>query len=218
MWELGLRSAAAPPRRVLCLGAHSDDIEIGCGGAVLALTERMPNLRVHWVVFSAHGERAAEAERSALRFLSRTDDRRVAIESFRDGYFPYDGAALKQCFEAIAARIAPDVVFTHYRHDRHQDHRTVADMTWNTFRNHLVLEYEIPKYDGDLGNPNMYWPLSGAQRASKTQILLDCFATQAQRPWFTRDTFDSLMRLRGVECRAPSGFAEAFHCHKAVVA
>ncbi|MEX0607191.1 MAG: PIG-L deacetylase family protein, partial [Halofilum sp. (in: g-proteobacteria)] len=206
-----------PPRRVLCLGAHSDDIEIGCGGAVLALTERIPNLQVHWVVFSARDERAAEAERSATRFLSRTDDRRVVVESFRDGYFPYDGAALKDCFETVASRIDPDVIFTHYRNDRHQDHRTVAELTWNTFRNHFVLEYEIPKYDGELGNPNMYWPLSGAQRASKTQILLDCFDTQAQRSWFSRETFDAMMRLRGIECRAESGYAEAFHCHKAVV-
>lgn len=217
MFELDLGGAAAPPQTLLCLGAHCDDIEIGCGGAILALTRKFPRLRVHWVVLSSNDERAAEAERAAARFLDHAGDRRIAIESFRDGYFPFDGAALKDYFETVAARVDPDLIFTHYRHDRHQDHRTVSDLTWTTFRNHWVLEYEIPKYDGDLGRPNLYWPLTDEQRTAKNDILLECFGSQAARPWFARETFDGLMRLRGMECNAAGGYAEAFHCHKAVV-
>lgn len=217
MLGLGLGGAEAPPRTILCLGAHCDDIEIGCGGAVLALTHRFPDLRVHWVVLSSDEERAAEAEHAAARFLTQAGERLITVESFRDGYFPCHWGELKDFFESIAARVEPDLVFTHYRHDRHQDHRTVSDLTWNTFRNHLVLEYEIPKYDGDLGQPNLYWPLTSEQRTGKTGILLECFASQGARPWFARETFDGLMRVRGMECNATSGYAEAFHSHKAVV-
>lgn len=208
----------ASPRTILCLGAHSDDIEIGCGGAMLALTAARPDTVVHWVVFSASERRAAEARAAADRILARAGERRVAIESFRDGFFPWDGPAIKERFEAIRRAVDPDLVFTHYRDDRHQDHRMISDLTWNTFRSHLVLEYEIPKYDGDMGRPNCYVPLGEAQRRDKVETLMECFASQHDHAWFTPETFNGLMRLRGMECAAPNGYAEAFHARKWVLA
>lgn len=202
-----------PPRCVLLLGAHCDDIEIGCGGTLLGMAAAWALTRFVWVTFSADAERAAETRAAAMRLLA---GREVAlrIETFRGSYFPYDGAAIKDYFESLKS-IAPDLILTHYRNDLHQDHRVINELTWNTFRNHLVLEYEIPKFDGDLGTPNLYVPLTRRQLERKTQILLDCFPSQRTRAsWFTRATFEAMARLRGVECNAPDGFAEAFYCRK----
>lgn len=208
---LGLSAA---PRTILCLGAHSDDIEIGCGATLMALTEALPGISVHWLVFSGTERRAAETRRAAERILINTGDRNVMVESFRDGYFPWEGAAIKDRFEGLKRDVDPDIVFTHYRDDRHQDHRIISELTWNTFRNHMVLEYEIPKYDGDSGVPNCYMPITEIQRKAKVETLIDCFPSQGDHAWFTADTFNGLMRLRGIECAAPEGFAEAFHARK----
>jgi LmbE family N-acetylglucosaminyl deacetylase len=211
---------APPPGRalrVLCLGAHSDDIEIGCGGTLQSLLADVPRMDVRWVVLSGAGPREREARRSAARVLKRAARSDVIVQQFRDGFFPQQATAIKEFFETLKAQ-APDVVFTHYRADRHQDHRVVSDLTWNTFRSHLILEYEIPKYDGDLGRPNCYVPLSAAQCASKIRHLMASFGTQRSKRWFTPDTFRGLLRLRGIESGASSGYAEAFYLHKFVIA
>lgn len=203
------------PLSILCLGAHSDDIEIGCGGTLLLLLAAR-RVRVTWVVFAATPPRADEARRSANRFLRDAAARDVRIQDFRDGFLPFQGTAVKEFVETLKD-VKPDVVFTHHRHDRHQDHRLVSDLTWNTFRDHLVLEYEVPKYDGDLVTPNLYVPLPPAVRRRKVRHLLDGFASQRSKRWFTAETFDGLMRVRGVECAAASGYAEGFHGPKAVL-
>jgi LmbE family N-acetylglucosaminyl deacetylase len=199
---------------ILCLGAHSDDIEIGCGGALLRLTEAYGQATVHWVVFATDTARAAEAKRSAQLFLQRAVASQVILKTFRDGYFPYEGGAIKNDFEALKERLEPDVIFTHYGADAHQDHRVISELTWNTWRNHTIFEYEIPKYDGDLGQPNLFITLDTQLAERKVDYLMDVFATQRGRDWFNRDTFWSLMRLRGIEARSPSGLAEAFYCRK----
>jgi len=202
-------------RRVLCVGAHSDDIEIGCGGTILQLLQRGP-LDVQWVVFSGGRARAVEATKSAELFLARAASRSVLLKEFRDGYFPADFATVKSEFEQLKA-FQPDLVFTHYRQDRHQDHRVLSDLAWNTFRNHLVLEYEIPKYDGDLGTPNLFVPLDEEIGRAKVQLLCENFQTQTNKQWFTDDTFLGLMRLRAVECGSPTRYAEAFYSRKAII-
>jgi LmbE family N-acetylglucosaminyl deacetylase len=204
-------------RRVLCLGAHSDDIEIGCGGAILRLLEQRDNVEVAWVVFSAGGERKAEARKSAKQFLRLAKRSEVTVKNFRESFFPFKGQAIKAFFEDIKERFVPDVIFTHYRHDLHQDHRVISDFTWNTWRNHLILEYEIPKYDGDLGMPNAFVPLGNAIVKRKARILLDSFKTQRTKQWFSEDTFLSLARIRGIECNSPDRYAEAFYCRKATI-
>jgi LmbE family N-acetylglucosaminyl deacetylase len=201
--------------RVLCLGAHSDDIEIGCGGTMLKLLEQSAGLDVLWVVFSAEGSRAAEARAGAEAFLKGAWSRRVVVKDFRTSFFPFQGEAIKECFEELKGIIQPDLVFTHYREDRHQDHRVLSDLAWNTFRDHLILEYEIPKYDGDLGNPNFYVRLDEQICNRKVEYLCQFFQTQSNKHWFTRDTFLSLMRLRGIEC--VSTCAEAFYSRKLVL-
>ena len=205
--------ASLAPDTILCLGAHSDDIEIGCGGMLLELLAARPATVVHWVVFSASEARAAEARAAAVRILGAAPAD-IVIESFPDGRFPGRIDALKTRFEALKGEVMPDLILTHYRDDRHQDHRVVSNLTWNTFRDHLILEYEIPKYDGDLGRPNLYMPLSEDAVARKIETLMDCFASQHAHRWFDAATFGGFMRLRGVECNAPSGYAEAFHAHK----
>jgi len=202
------------PLQVLCLGAHSDDIEIGCGGTVLQLAAAVPRTEFTWVVLSGDGARAEEARKSATLFVGAAARARVVVKEFRDGFFPYGGAGIKDFFETLKCETAPDVIFTHYRGDQHQDHRLVSELTWNTFRDHLILEYEIPKWDGDLGRPNWYVPLDDRTCGTKTRHLLDAFASQRDRQWFTAETFRALMRLRGVECAAPEGYAEAFYAHK----
>jgi LmbE family N-acetylglucosaminyl deacetylase len=213
---LGLRPTA--PLTVLCLGAHGDDIEIGCGGTVLKLLAERPRVSVHWVVLSAHGARAREVRRSAGRVLRRAAASHIRVERFRDGFLPYEGAAVKNVFEELKAVVSPDLVFTHYRDDAHQDHRLISELTWNTFRDHCILEYEVPKYDGDLGHPNVFVPLTDRLRRQKVRLLMSAFPTQRPKRWFSEATFDAMMRLRGIECAAASGYAEAFYGRKIVVA
>ena len=204
-------------RSILCLGAHSDDIEIGCGGTVLKLVDANPGLSVHWVVFSAVGDRGLEAQAAAARFLARAGSRTVALHQFRDGFFPSEHAKIKTYFEELKSKVQPDVVFTHTRADLHQDHRVVCELTGNTFRDHLVLEYEVPKWDGDLGAPNCFVQLDEKHAAEKVSILMECFATQRGKRWFDEETFNGLMRLRAIECNAPSKRAEAFYGRKVVL-
>jgi LmbE family N-acetylglucosaminyl deacetylase len=218
MFEIPLGASTRELRTLLCLGAHCDDIEIGCGGTVLRLAEHHPELRVHWVVLSSSAERAAEARRSAERFLRRVRNQEVVIKGFRNSFFPFVGAEIKEFFEELKRQVAPDLVLTHTRNDLHQDHRLTCELTWNTFRDHLILEYEIPKYDGDLGAPNAFVPLDPEHYNGKIENLLECFPSQRDKRWFTRETFLALMRLRGMESNAASGYAEAFYCHKAVLA
>ncbi|QDV44006.1 GlcNAc-PI de-N-acetylase [Stieleria neptunia] len=202
---------------VLCLGAHSDDLEIGCGGAILDLIASNPDVRIHWCVFSADQQRAAEARTSAAKFLAGAADHRVEIFAFRDSFFPNHWGEIKETLSDLSKRVQPDLIFTHRLEDRHQDHRLIAELTWCAFRNHLILEYEIPKYEGDLGQPNLYWTLSRAITQQKIDHLLEAFATQADKPWFDAELFQSMLRLRGSECHAPSKLAEGFYCRKAVI-
>jgi LmbE family N-acetylglucosaminyl deacetylase len=212
MLNFSLHSA----RRILCLGAHADDIEIGAGGTLLELTKSRSDLEVWWVVFSAPGARTAEAQASANDFLSAVPNREIKIGSFSESYFPNEWPFIKDWFEDIKRQFDPEVVFTHYRNDRHQDHRVLSDLSWNTFRNHLILEYEILKYDGDLGQPNVFIPLSEESAAYKVELLLKHFQTQTKKHWFTGDTFEAMHRIRGVECAAAR--AEAFYGRKLVCA
>lgn len=202
---------------VLCIGAHCDDIEIGCGATILQLAAEYPDLTFYWVVLASNPVRAQEAQKSADLFLANVKHKTVVIKDFRNGYFPYVGAQLKDYFEQLKTAVAPDLVFTHYGSDLHQDHRVTAELTWNTFRSHFILEYEIPKYDGGLGSPNVFVPATQAQCTTKIDHLLNCFASEANKYWFSRETFSALLRLRGVECNAESGYAEAFYCRKAVL-
>jgi LmbE family N-acetylglucosaminyl deacetylase len=203
--------------KVLCLGAHSDDIEIGAGGTLLRWIASGAELHVHWCVLSAAGARAAEAEAAAADFLAGAASSRIELGAFRDGFFPYCGAEIKAWFEELKRRTDPDVIFTHGRADAHQDHREVCGLTWNSFRDHLILEYEIPKWDGDLGQPNVFVPLDEADLDRKIALLHSHFATQRGKDWFASETFRGLARLRGMECRSPSGYAEAFTLRKASV-
>jgi LmbE family N-acetylglucosaminyl deacetylase len=213
MRQISLRTVS----RVLCLGAHSDDIEIGAGGTLLKLTEQAPDLEIRWVVFSAPGLRTDEARSSADEFLSGVTRKQVKIGSFRESYFPSEWPSIKEWFEEIKATFIPDVVFTHYRDDRHQDHRVLSDLAWNTFRDHLILEYEILKYDGDLGQPNLFVPLPEQLCDRKIDLLMKHFKTQSAKHWFTSDTFEAMHRVRGIECASPTGRAEAFYCRKIVL-
>lgn len=201
------------PLTVLCLGAHCDDIEIGCGGTLLELIRDRPETSIHWVIFSSNERREAEA-RSTAGSIAGSNLEQLDVHRHRNGYFPFVGAGLKDDFESLKDQVDPDIVFTHTLDDRHQDHRTVAELTWNTFRDHLILEYEIPKYDGDLGRPSTYVPLSRETLRRKTDIIIQGFTSQAPKQWFTPDTFESLARLRGVECNSPTGYAEAFYTRK----
>ncbi|HTV40855.1 MAG TPA: PIG-L deacetylase family protein [Candidatus Sulfotelmatobacter sp.] len=201
-------------KNILCLGAHSDDIEIGCGGAILTLTRQSDDVAIWWVVFTADGRRRVEAKKSASTFLRDVRKSQIIIRQFRNGYFPFEGAKIKDFFESLKARIQPDLIFTHFRNDRHQDHRVISDLTWNTFRSHLIFEYEIPKYDGDLASPNLFVPLDEPLAAEKADNLCRFFSTQNNKHWFDRETFLALMRLRGMECC--SKYAEAFYVRKMV--
>jgi len=205
-------------RRILAIGCHADDIEIGCGGTLLTLTRAIPDLEVDWVVLGASGERAVEARASARAFLAHAGAARVEVYGFRDGFMPYSGGEVKEVFEDLKGRVDPELVLTHGRFDLHQDHRLSCELTWNTFRHHLILEYEIPKVDGDLGRPNLFVPLSVDVASEKIALLEGHFLTQSGKRWFDRDLFLGLMRLRGMEAVAPERFAEAFVCRKAVLA
>jgi len=217
MMPFRFAKATEQPLQVLCLGAHSDDIEIGCGGTLLQIALNYPACIVHWVVFSAKDIRQAEARRSAELFVGRDCLRTLRIEGFPDGFLPFVGGDVKAVFEDLKKTVEPDVIFTHNRKDAHQDHRLLGELTWNTFRNHFILEYEIPKYDGDLGAPCVFMPLERAICERKVGNLLDAFQSQRGKRWFESETFFSLMRLRGMECNAPSGYAEAFYCRKLVL-
>lgn len=214
MKSLGLLNHGKPIQ-ILALGAHSDDIEIGAGGAILQWIATRAEVHVHWCVLSTNTARAAEAETSAIDFLKGAASSRIELESFRDGYFPYDGAKLKDWFEGLRRRVDPDLILTHRAGDAHQDHREVSQITWNTFRNHQILEYEIPKWDGDFCQPNIYVPLDAAVLDRKVALLMQHFATQRSKDWFDAETFRGLARLRGIECRAPTSHAEGFMMRKA---
>ena len=203
------------PLTVLCLGAHADDIEIGCGGTILRLLGERRQVAVYWVVLTANPTRDREARRTARRFLRNAAVANVRIEHFRDGFLPFSGAEVKEVFEQLKT-VQPDLIFTHRRNDAHQDHRLVSELTWNTFRDHLILEYEIPKYDGDLGHPNVFVPLPDAVRRRKVRGILEGFPSQRTKRWFTEETFDGLMRIRGIE--SATGYAEGFHARKLVLA
>jgi LmbE family N-acetylglucosaminyl deacetylase len=200
----------------LLLGAHCDDIEIGCGATVLRLVREVPDLVVHWIVFSSDDTRAEEAHAGAKLFLTQCKRATVIVKDFRNGFFPYVATEIKEYFETLKP-ISPDLIFTHHGRDWHQDHRMLAELTWNTFRDHMILEYEIPKYDGDLGSPNFFVSVEQDLCDAKTSHVMETFVSQRDKQWFTEDTFRAVLRLRGIESNSPSGLAEAFYCRKAVV-
>ena len=216
MVEFQLGSTRQPLRRILCLGSHCDDIEIGCGGAILRLLDENPGIEICWLVFSSTQVRKKEALRAANLFLASAKRKKILIRNYRDSFFPSLHARIKGEFEKLKKEFVPDLILTHYRHDLHQDHRVICELTWNTFRSHLILEYEIPKYDGDLGIPNFFVGLDRATCERKSKYILDAFASQRAKQWFTADTFMGLQRLRGIESNSPGGFAEGFHCRKLV--
>jgi LmbE family N-acetylglucosaminyl deacetylase len=203
---------------LLCLGAHSDDIEIGAGATILSMIAKNPRLEVHWCVLSGEGERQGEAKASAADFLAGAANIEIEILDFRTSYFPEQGEGLKSWFEDLKLRADADVILTHHKDDAHQDHREVNRLTWNTFRDHAILEYEIPKWDGDLGRPNFYMPVAAAALQQKIDLLMKHFGTQRSKDWFDAETFRGLARLRGMECRAPERFAEAFFARKLALA
>lgn len=201
-------------RQVLCLGAHCDDIEIGCSGALMTLACKHPKITFTLVVFASDEGRRRETESAVRRLFPEDAQVDLQVLEFRDGFFPAHWSEIKDCLEAIKRSCSPDLVLTHYEHDRHQDHRIISELAWNTFRDHLILEYEIPKYDGDLGRPNVYFPLASDIATRKTNALLESFPSQAGKRWFTADLFQGFMRIRGMECNSESGFAEAFYARK----
>ena len=216
MLKFDFRQTDNSTYNILCLGAHCDDIEIGCGGTILRLVEAYPNLVFYWVVFSSNSQREQEASNSANLFLKQAKSKSIIIKQFKDGCLPFSGSEVKQLFEQLKHEFNPDIIFTHYRQDLHQDHRLISDFTWNTFRNHLIFEYEIPKYDGDLGRPNFFVHLDEEACQHKVQYITDSFRSQHGKQWFTPETFFSLLRIRGIESNAPGRYAEAFHCRKVV--
>jgi LmbE family N-acetylglucosaminyl deacetylase len=215
--HLNLDGPANGNLQILCLGAHSDDIEIGCGGTILHLAQMYPNCVFHWVVFSAIGIRETEARHAAAQFVPAGRLQGPLLKTFPDGFMPFSGAEVKRVFEELKQTVTPDLVFTHNRKDAHQDHRLLAELTWNTFRDHLILEYEIPKYDGDMGQPNVFVPLDTELCEEKIVKLMDAFQSQQKKRWFQPETFRSLMRLRGMECNSSSGYAEAFYARKIIL-
>lgn len=216
MIRMSLDRQRGRPLVILCLGAHSDDIEIGCGGTVLRLLREYPDAILHWVVFSAIGVRATEACRAAALFGEGAQFGGPILKQFRDGFMPFAGADVKDVFEELKRTVSPSLVLTHRRADAHQDHRLISELTWNTFRDHLILEYEIPKYDGDMGQPDFFVPLDLELCQLKVRYIMEAFASQSHKQWFDPETFLGLMRLRGMECNAPSRYAEAFYCRKLV--
>ncbi|HEY6639025.1 MAG TPA: PIG-L deacetylase family protein [Solirubrobacterales bacterium] len=218
MLPLLLGPPEASPARALAIGAHPDDIEIGCAGTILKLIEEGSLSEIRWVVLSGEGERAREARRSAEALLEGLPGSDVVICDFPDGFFPYEGKRIKDFFEELKADFSPDVVLTHQRGDLHQDHRISCELTWNTFRDHLILEYEVPKYDGDMSAPNTFVPLPERLSRRKIDHLMNHFGSQRSKRWFREDLFSGLLRLRGMECNSPSAHAEAFFCRKAVLA
>lgn len=206
------------PLRLLAIGAHPDDIEIGCGGTLMRLLEDGVVSEACMVILSGTAERAAEAQASAAALLAGVAERRVIVRDFTDGFFPYQGKEVKRFFEELKDDLSPDLIFTHQGRDMHQDHRLTCELTWNTFRNHMILEYEVPKYDGDMGRPNLFVPLDNNVRGRKVSHLMTHFSSQLVKHWFNEDLFSGLLRLRGMECNSPTSFAEAFYCRKAMLA
>ncbi|MHA7924512.1 MAG: PIG-L deacetylase family protein [Marinobacter sp.] len=204
------------PLNILCLGAHCDDIEIGCGGTILELSAQR-EVNCTWVVFCSNDERAREARDCAESFLSKTKKKDIWINDFKDGFLPYFGGQAKDYFEEIKSKICPDLIFTHYREDKHQDHRFISELTLNTFRDHLILEYEIPKYDGDMCSPNCFFEVSRESASTKIKNILDNYKTQNKKKWFTEDLFMALMRIRGMESNSSSSLSEAFYGNKIVI-
>lgn len=202
---------------VLCLGAHADDIEIGCGGTILRLLHTYRNCEITWAVFSTNAQRKREAVSSAQLMLKGAERAVVITKSFKESFFPYRGEEIKGFFEQLKKRVVPDLIFTHYRQDLHQDHRMICELTWNIFRKHQIFEYEIPKYDGDLGSPNLFVELDETLCRRKVDHILTHFKTQKDKHWFSKDVFMAMLRLRGMECNAPSTFAEGFYCRKLVL-
>jgi len=203
--------------KVLCLGAHSDDIEIGCGGTILRLLREIPDAQFYWLVFSAKEKRAKEASESAASFLSEAKLKTIDIQNFRESYFPFIGGEIKDYFEKLKNIYDPDIIFTHYGNDSHQDHKLISNLTWNTYRDHFILEYEIPKYDGDLVTPNLYSNIEVSDVDNKVDRICRFFKSQEQRTWFSNETFRSIMRIRGIESNSSSGYAEAFHSRKIII-
>ncbi|MCF7816567.1 MAG: PIG-L family deacetylase [Kiritimatiellales bacterium] len=218
MLNLIPKTADGQPLRVLCLGAHSDDIEIGCGGTLLQLAASGRPLDIQWVVFSGNRSRAEEARNSAGFWLKSIASKSIELHGYRDGFFPNEWAAIKDTFEQTKKAFEPDVIFTHYRDDLHQDHRIINQLTWNTFRNHFILEYEIPKYDGDMRSPDFYIPLTEEAAKAKSAALMEHFGSQRAKHWFCEELFLGLMRIRGMESCSPSGYAEGFFSRKACIA
>jgi LmbE family N-acetylglucosaminyl deacetylase len=216
MMGLRLTKGRSEPLQVLCLGAHSDDIEIGCGGTLLQLARYYDNIVFSWVVFSAVGIRAKEAAKGAELFTAGSK-KNMILRDFRDGFLPYTGGSVKEVFEELKGQGQPDLIFTHWQGDAHQDHRLISELTWNTFRNQLILEYEIPKYDGDMGRPNTFVPLDSPLHEQKVNHLFEVFESQRCKPWFDRASFLGLMRLRGMESNSAGGYAEAFYTRKVIL-
>jgi LmbE family N-acetylglucosaminyl deacetylase len=204
--------------RIVCLGAHCDDIEIGCGGTLLKLLESKAGVHVDWVVFSSDELREAEARTGAAAFLEHAGSTNLVVKAFRQRFFPYVGAEIKEFFDELGATTKPDLVFTHFGDDRHQDHVLLSQLAYNTFRDHLIFEYEIPKWDGDIARPSVYVQLDEAQVERKVETIWNVFESQRDKHWFSKETFLATLRLRGIECKSPSGYAEAFHCRKLVLA
>jgi LmbE family N-acetylglucosaminyl deacetylase len=217
MIPLRLDGGANRKLKILCLGCHSDDIEIGCGGTILRLGAEHPGCEFHWVVFSAIGAREAEAQHAVAQFVDPSRIKGLQLKTFPDGFMPFVGGEVKAVFEELKQAVSPDLIFTHNRKDAHQDHRLIAELTWNTFRDHLILEYEVPKYDGDMGQPSVFVPLPSELCQKKVRLIMDAFQSQHGKRWFQGETFFALMRLRGMECNAPSGYAEAFYSRKLVL-
>jgi LmbE family N-acetylglucosaminyl deacetylase len=202
---------------ILALGAHADDIEIGCAGTIRKLLEQHPNARVTWIVFGPGGERESEARKSADDLLRDISEKTVVLHDFRDGFLPYAGGPVKEIFEDLKGSVSPTLIFTHYRHDLHQDHRLLCELTWNTFRDHLILEYEVPKYDGDFGSPNVFVQLDESDVEKKLAHLSNNFHSQQSKHWYDEALFRAVARLRGAECNSPSGYAEGFYGRKLVL-
>jgi len=217
MRELSFVHKKGEPLKALFLGAHSDDIELGCGGTILRLLEQSQELEVWWVVFAASPARRLEAEQSAEMFLTGAVKKKIVVRDFKESFFPYIGSEIKACFEELKCTVSPDVVFTHCRDDLHQDHRLISELTWNTFRDHLILEYEIIKYDGGLGSPNVFVHLNEEVCARKIKYVMENFQSQRSHQWFNEETFRAILRLRGVESNAPSKFSEAFYARKLIL-
>lgn len=203
--------------KILCLGAHSDDIEIGCGGTILRLLSEKNDVEIHWVVLGSNGQRDGEAIESANKFLANAKQKQIVVKNFKESFFPYTGEEIKAFFEQLKSQLSPDIIFSHYRQDLHQDHRLVSELTWNTYRDHLILEYEVLKYDGDLGVPNFFVHLDETICQKKIGVIMECFKSQRNRDWFAADAFLSILRIRGIESKAPEKYAEGFYCRKLVL-